>query len=429
VDRLWDEVWGMSKRKQIDLLKETLSKNPKKTALYGGLILLVGLWFLWPAPSAGQEGDVTGMPVSVLPVTSSQVTDSLETAVDPRHIWAENLRQEMKVLDNKVAQKDMKLLELTQEMQHLRDAQLRAAEAETIRVLSPVPLEEEVKEVSIKTLGHMSQVFSDGKSSEKNPENYVASGSFARALLMTGVVAETGVQATSEPQPILLRLVDHGIFSKGYKTDQITDAILIGSCHGNISSERAICRLETISLMNKEETLLEMPVEGWLIGEDGRPGVKGDVVDKATDMARMAVLNGILGGIAGFFQNQATSSVYPISPLTGQSNALKGMDALKAGGASGVGNALTKLADYAIKRAEQMNPVIVVGSGRVIDVVFKKGFSLEKDGGGDESKNNIQHQAPPKYQEMSVQVPEAQGPGMQVSMTQVSPTHQNEGVF
>ncbi|XVN42250.1 MAG: hypothetical protein RCG15_06935 [Candidatus Rickettsia vulgarisii] len=43
----------------------------------------------------------------------------------------------------------------------------------------------------------------------------------------------------------MLRLVDTANFSKGYKTRQIKEAILIGSCSGDISSERAKCRLET----------------------------------------------------------------------------------------------------------------------------------------------------------------------------------------
>lgn len=45
----------------------------------------------------------------------------------------------------------------------------------------------------------------------------------------------------------------------------------------------------------------------------------------------------------------------------------------------GTGNALEKLADFAIKRAESMSPVIVVASGRVIDVVFRKGFNLREN--------------------------------------------------
>ncbi|WP_342638750.1 conjugal transfer protein TraB [Orientia tsutsugamushi] len=48
----------------------------------------------------------------------------------------------------------------------------------------------------------------------------------------------------------------------------------------------------------------------------------------------------------------------------------------QSGAYSGASNAFDKLADFAIKRADSMSPVIVVASGRVIDVVFKKGFDL-----------------------------------------------------
>ncbi|KJV76204.1 bacterial conjugation TrbI-like family protein [Rickettsia hoogstraalii str. RCCE3] len=90
------------------------------------------------------------------------------------------------------------------------------------------------------------------------------------------------------------------------------------------------------------------------------------------------MLNGVLGGIAQFFQNQATNSIFPVSPITGQQNALKAQDSLKAGVYAGTGNALEKLADFAIKRAESMSPVIVVASGRVIDVYLKR-FDLREN--------------------------------------------------
>ena len=239
------------------------------------------------------------------------------------------------------------------------------------------------------------------------------SGAFARTVLLTGVVAETGTDASSQPQPILMRLVDHSIFSKGVYNEEIKDAILIGSCHGQISSERAICRLESVSLSTGKGEIIEKPVEGWVIGEDGRPGIKGDVVDKASDVARMAVLNGILGGIAGFFQNQAMSSVYPVSAITGQANALKGTDALKAGAASGVGSALQKLADYAIKRAEQMNPVIVVGSGRVVDVVFKQGFAIHEGSEKKRAPVSMNPHAPKEVSDVPRPLDKEVGPSIQ----------------
>jgi conjugal transfer pilus assembly protein TraB len=60
----------------------------------------------------------------------------------------------------------------------------------------------------------------------------------------------------------------------------------------------------------------------------------------------------------------------------GQTNALSKEGALKGAAASGAGSALDKLAEFSIKRAEQMQPVILVASGRVVDILLKTGVSL-----------------------------------------------------
>ncbi|KJV55057.1 bacterial conjugation TrbI-like family protein [Orientia chuto str. Dubai] len=61
----------------------------------------------------------------------------------------------------------------------------------------------------------------------------------------------------------MLQLLNTAILYDEYKTDQIKKAILIGSCNGDISSERAKCRLETLSVINNKGEIIE--VEGWLM--------------------------------------------------------------------------------------------------------------------------------------------------------------------
>ncbi|WP_218460810.1 TraB/VirB10 family protein [Rickettsia sp. TH2014] len=356
-------------------------------------------------------GSSKGLPKETLPPKESRSSDStisgIEKAVDPRDRWTSELRREMDQLKTELKNiMKEQVAGQQEEIKSIKD-KLEAIDSVQERLLMP-PAEEtpeeklagilegqmEFSEQSAmpnphdnstyapqinqnRNIGHIS--LEEDEEDEKNVEEYVTSGSFARAVLMTGVVVGTGTNAASSPEPIMLRLVDKGIFSKEYDTKQLKEAILIGSCSGDISSERARCRLETLSLMNRDGKIIERSVEGWLIGEDGRPGVRGVIVDRSSDVARMAVVNGVLGGMAQFFQNQATNSVFPISPITGQQNALKGSKALQGGAYAGAGNALEKLADFAIKRAESMSPVIMISSGRVVDVVFRKGFSLKKD--------------------------------------------------
>jgi conjugal transfer pilus assembly protein TraB len=204
--------------------------------------------------------------------------------------------------------------------------------------------------------------------------SYVVSGSYARAVLTSGVVVSTATATPQNPQPIVLRLSEGGTMPRGWKS-ALKDGVIIGSCYGDLSSERAICRLHKLSLIEKGGRLIERSVEGWIIGEDGAPGMRGKVVDKAGAVAREAFLSGILSGMSNFLKFDAQTSVYPVSPF-GQTRALSPQEALKGGVGQGASSALEKLAEFSIKRAESMAPVIVVNPGRVVDVVFKEGFDL-----------------------------------------------------
>ncbi len=211
----------------------------------------------------------------------------------------------------------------------------------------------------------------------KNASHYVPAGSYAKAVLTSGVVVSTAVATQSNPQPIILRLADEGILPRGFLS-HLKDAVLIGSCYGDLSAERALCRLHTLSFIKGDGTTIERSVEGWIIGEDGAPGLRGKIVDRAGEVAREAFLSGILSGMSSFLQFDASRSVYPVTPY-GQTNALSPKDALAGGIGKGAGNALDKLAEFSIKRAEAMQPVIVVNGGRVVDVVFKRGIDLLPD--------------------------------------------------
>ncbi|XAF72970.1 TrbI/VirB10 family protein [Orientia tsutsugamushi] len=98
----------------------------------------------------------------------------------------------------------------------------------------------------------------------------------------------------------------------------------------------------------------------------------------------MAALNGVFSSMAKFLQAKAIKPDISTAPTLnimtpGQvQSELSIGDAFQSGAYSGASNAFDKLADFAIKRADSMSPVIVVASGRVIDVVFKKGFDLRE---------------------------------------------------
>lgn len=214
--------------------------------------------------------------------------------------------------------------------------------------------------------------------SSRHKDMYLPAGSYARSVLLSGVVAATATSAQGAPQPIMLRIIDDGNLPRGF-TSRVKDAVVIGACYGDISSERVLCRLETMSWVEPNGLTVERKVEGWVFGEDGRQGLRGSVVDRSSDVAREALFAGMLSSLSSFFQAEAQRSVFPISPF-GQTNGLSTGRALTGAAGSGVGNAMDRLADFSIKRAEQMQPVIQISSGRVVDIAFKTGVDLSPGG-------------------------------------------------
>lgn len=317
----------------------------------------------------------------------------IKESVDPRDVWTAKVEKNVSdtVADLKLeiakmqASKNDEIQSLQQEIELLKNqtkmqidlAKQRELEDSLQRSNMSIITPEPVILKKSKTLGVFNKSYGAKK---RNIKDYVASGTFASAVIQTGIVVGTGSNTQSNPEPLMLRLTDAGIFSSFGRNSQIKEAILIGDCSGDLSAERARCRLQTISLENFKGEIVEKPVQGWVVDKnDGVVGVRGKVVDRSSDMLRMAMLNGVLGGMSSFLQNQSTSGVFPISPITGQQNALSGMSQIKGGMASGAGNAFSKMADFVMERFNSMTPQIAVESGREVDVVFRIGFDVSSD--------------------------------------------------
>jgi conjugal transfer pilus assembly protein TraB len=93
---------------------------------------------------------------------------------------------------------------------------------------------------------------------------------------------------------------------------------------------------------------------------------------------RNAAVGGFLSGMGSFLSQSHNGPVtYSLSTGLAQSNPLTNGEVLKYGAAKGASNALEKYAEFYIKRAEQMQPVIQVEAGRVVDIVFTQGAPFE----------------------------------------------------
>lgn len=213
---------------------------------------------------------------------------------------------------------------------------------------------------------------------KRDARSYVPSGSFFRAALLGGLDAPTGGQAQSNPHPILMRVQDNAFLPNRYRF-KIKECLALGASHGDISSERAYIRLESLSCIRHDGKAIDVPVKGYVVGEDGKAGMRGRLVSKQGQVLANALVAGIGAGIGQAFQQSATT--VSTNPLGSIGTVDQGKQ-FQAGIGTGVGKALDRLSQYYITLAEKMFPIIEVDAGRTVDVVFTKGFSLEAEGAG-----------------------------------------------
>ncbi len=215
------------------------------------------------------------------------------------------------------------------------------------------------------------------KRKKKLAGEVIPAGSFVPGILLNGLNAPAGGKALSNPLPVLMRLIDLSVLPNHFRAD-IKDCFVVGAGYGDLSSERAYIRLETLSCVKENGEVVEKKVEGYVSGEDGLVGLAGRVVTKQGQLLARTLVAGFLEGVSRAFQQAGTTVA--ITPQ-GTVSTVSPDSALKVGMFSGAAEATKKLADFYMKLANQMFPVIEVNAGRKVDVVFLKSVDLGGSGG------------------------------------------------
>ncbi|MDB5862125.1 MAG: traB, partial [Ramlibacter sp.] len=197
--------------------------------------------------------------------------------------------------------------------------------------------------------------------------------SFTRGILLGGLDAPTGGQSQTNPHPVLIRLSDNSVLPNRFRAEY-RECFVIAAGYGDISSERAYLRTETLSCVRDDGSTLEVKIQGSVYGEDGKVGMRGRLVTKQGQILANALLAGLASGLG---QGLATASTTVSASTFGTIATSSGSQAYRAGLGNGAGRALDRLAQYYIKLAEQTFPVIEVDAGRTIDVVITKGVRID----------------------------------------------------
>jgi len=206
---------------------------------------------------------------------------------------------------------------------------------------------------------------------------YIPSGSLLTGTLMTGLDAPTGQGARRDPFPVVVRLQKDAILPNDFSAD-VKGCMAILSGYGDLSSERVYLRSEGVSCIREDGRSIEARLSGYAVGEDGKAGLRSRLVTKQGSLVGRSMIAGFFGGVSQAFN----VSPVPTLDTSGDSENIRYLntfstEALQGGLVSGASNALEKVADFWLKLADSMYPILQMDAGRQMDIVMVKGAELK----------------------------------------------------
>ena len=209
---------------------------------------------------------------------------------------------------------------------------------------------------------------------KERARDLIPSGTFARAVLLNGVEAPTGGQANGNPMPLLLELTDKAVLPNRFRSD-IQRCFVTANATGDLSSERVLIRLDRLSCLDETGGAVDVKLTGYVAGEDGKTGLRARVVTRSGQAIANALLVGTLSGLgdAVSLAAQESSTNFAGTVTTTVKNPWK------SGLGEGMKDAMDRIADYYLRLADKIFPVLEIDAGRQVDIVVTQSASIERE--------------------------------------------------
>ena len=191
---------------------------------------------------------------------------------------------------------------------------------------------------------------------------YLPAGSFVKGTLLTGVYAPS---KDSNPLPVLIRLKE-AFFGPNNTRIPLEGAFAIGKATGDLTSERALVQITTLSAVLPSGQSFEQKGNlGYLTDINGQLGIKGIVVRNTGSQLALSFLSGFMsGGSQALANQQTTSELGANGQITSSVTGSTSKNALFSGFAASAG----KMSEYYSKQLEEIIPAIKIDAG--VDVYF-----------------------------------------------------------
>lgn len=219
----------------------------------------------------------------------------------------------------------------------------------------------------------------ESENEEKIPDSYHLSTGLSQVYMITGAYAPAFQEGDAEPLPVLFEAEGEIIVPNNYLSS-VDKCFLLGSAKGNMNSQTASIKLVSISCLLGDDAnfRIEGPISGWVIGENGIPGIHGELLHKNGAWLARTFVSGFLETFANAIGGGSGSNIVYDTTKGGVSNNTTAInDNITAAGAQGISTVFNKLGQYYLKMAEQIFPVIEVKGGRTVDILLIGGEDLK----------------------------------------------------
>ena len=206
--------------------------------------------------------------------------------------------------------------------------------------------------------------------------------SFMEATLLSGLDAVTTSRGSKNPVPVLLRIKDLAVLPNRVKAN-LKGCFVLGEGKGNLATERVDVRLVTLSCLSKKgKAVIDQPVKGYVVDEDGKAGLRGIVAAKMGAMLARAALAGFLGGVGeGVKSSAMNTQVTALGTTTQVWKSTDTKNILRGGIGGGISEAAKELQKFYLELARQTLPIVQVGATKTVTVVISEGVNLEVKNG------------------------------------------------
>ena len=145
--------------------------------------------------------------------------------------------------------------------------------------------------------------------------NYVPSGTFAKAVVLGGADADASVDGQNKNNGVMLfKIIDRGVLPNGQRS-YLQGCFVTASAYGDVSSERAYVKLDKLSCVKKGRPIVDKQITGWAFF-GGKVGIKGIPLMRDNKIVAWAGISGALSGVAE--AAQYAQSVQNFGRMAGQ---------------------------------------------------------------------------------------------------------------